>query len=82
MNIKKLIIIIVFIIFIGLNFPIKYELKDGGTIGYKSILWKYEKVRSMGLENTYLVGTRFEFLGIEIIDTTHIIGPFVAPKIR
>ena len=81
MNRKKLIIII-FIIFIGLNFPIKYELKDGGTIVYKSILWRYEKVHSMGLENTYCIGNRFEFLGIELIDNTHVIGPFVAPKIR
>lgn len=79
---KKIIILIILIIFIGLNFPIKYELKDGGTIGYRSILWKYEKVHSMGLENTYRIGTYFEFLGIEIIDNTHVVGPFVAPKIR
>lgn len=81
---KKKWIILIAIIFIILNFPIKYELKDGGTIGYKSILWTYEKVNSMYLENTYLVGNRFEFLGIEIFDNTHIKGPFTykVPKIK
>ena len=81
---KKKWIIIIAIIFIVLNFPIKYYKSDGGTIGYKSILWNYEKVNSMYPENTRLVGNRFYFLGIEIFDNTHIKGPFTyeVPKIK
>ena len=37
---KKVIIIIVFIIIIGiLLFPIKYYVKDGGSYGYRAILY-------------------------------------------
>lgn len=65
---KKKLILILIIIFIGLNIPVRYQLKDGGSIVYKSVLWSYEKVHSMNAQEGYDVGTRFDILGISIID--------------
>lgn len=55
-----------------LNFPIRYELKDGGSIVYQSILWRYEKVHSMYEDDFYYIGTRFDFCNISIVDDVHL----------
>ena len=43
---KKKAIMVVIILLI-LLFPIKYQLKDGGTVEYKSLLYKVSKVNSL-----------------------------------
>ena len=64
--------IIMFTLLFVLNFPIRYELKDGGSVVYQSILWRYEKVNSMYEDNIHLVGNRFAFCGVDIVDDVHI----------
>lgn len=65
---KKKITIALIIVFIILNIPIRYQLKDGGSVVYKSVLWSYEKVHSMNMDGGFDVGTRFDVLGISVID--------------
>lgn len=65
------IIIIVTLLFV-LNFPVRYELKDGGSVVYQSILWKYEKVHSLYEDGINLVGDRFSFCGIDLVDNVKI----------
>ncbi len=68
---KKKAIIVVIILLI-LLFPIKYQLKDGGTVEYKAVLYKFSKVHSltsveeMENEKYYNEGIILEILGFEI----------------
>ncbi|MBO6195651.1 MAG: hypothetical protein J6O56_04880 [Bacilli bacterium] len=66
---KKIGIIIVIILFIivMLSIPVKYELKDGGTIVYKSILWEYSKVNRIDT-NKISKGETFYIFGIKVKD--------------
>ena len=41
---KKIIIISVVIILVVLLFPIRNQLKDGGTVEYKALVYKVSKV--------------------------------------
>ena len=47
--------------------PIKTHLKDGGTIQYKSILYKINKVHRI-IENGFDIGTEIEILGFKVFD--------------
>ncbi len=64
---KKKIIIIVLIILVILailSIPKKYGLKDGGTVVYEAITWKYEKVNTLeGYK-----GNRLYIFGIKVMD--------------
>ena len=44
---KKVIIILVAIILLVLLFPIKNQLKDGGTVEYKALVYKVSKVKKL-----------------------------------
>lgn len=64
---KKKIIIIICIVLIVLLIPVKLQLKDGGTIEYKSILYKVSKVHRT-IDNGFDIGTEIEILGFKIYD--------------
>lgn len=44
---KKVIIILVAIILLVLLFPIKNQLKDGGTVEYKALVYKVSKIKKL-----------------------------------
>lgn len=72
---KKVIIITIVIALLILLFPIRIQLKDGGSIKYKSILYNITKVHTLMLEEEidksgkvkpYKEGIIIEILGIKI----------------
>ena len=70
---KKALIVILFIVAIlgCLSIPIKYELKDGGTIVYKSILWEYKDYHTLpDKKGKSLRGTLLKICGITVQDNT------------
>lgn len=64
---KKKIIIIICAVLVVMLIPIKTQLKDGGTIQYKSILYKINKVHRL-IENGFDIGTEIEILGFKVFD--------------
>lgn len=64
---KKKIIIIVCVVLVVMLIPIKTHLKDGGTIQYKSIIYKINKVHRL-IENGFDIGTEIEILGFKVYD--------------
>ncbi len=71
---KVLIVIIVVVLFISL-FPIRSQLKDGGTVEYKALVYKISKVKRLisieemeqvGKIKEYDRGIIIEILGFEI----------------
>ncbi len=71
---KVLIVIIVVVLFISL-FPIRSQLKDGGTVEYKALVYKVSKVKRLisieemeqvGKIKEYDCGIIIEILGFEI----------------
>lgn len=70
---KKIIIIITFIIIAVLLFPIKSQLKDGGTVKYDAVLYGITKEHSMISEHIsptgesgYDIGTKVRILWFEV----------------
>lgn len=71
---KKVIIISVIIILVVLLFPIRNQLKDGGSIQYKSLTYEITKVHSLmpeeaektGKVKPYNDGYVIKILGFEI----------------
>lgn len=72
---KKVIIISVAIISLVLLFPIRNQLKDGGTVKYKALVYKVSKVKKLiskeemereGKIKEYDHGVIIEILGFEI----------------
>lgn len=73
---KVIIVLIVAILFI-LLFPIRLQLKDGGTVEYKALLYKVSKVSRLisieemeakGKVKDYDKGIIIEILGFEIFN--------------
>ncbi len=64
---KKKIIIIVCIILMVMLIPIKLHLKDGGTVEYKSIIYKISKVHRL-IDNGYDIGTEIYIFGFKVYD--------------
>lgn len=64
---KKKIIIIVCVILVVMLIPVKLQLKDGGTVEYKSILYKVSKVHRT-IDNGFDIGTEIRIFGIKIFD--------------
>ena len=64
---KKIYVFIVILLII-LLVPVKYHLKDGGTVEYKAVLYKISKVHSLNLnlDGGYNEGVIVNFLGFEI----------------
>lgn len=72
---KKLIIGIIILILLILLIPIPNHLKDGGTIEYKSLVYKISKVHNRKLESEHYDGTIIEIFGKEVFNNvvvTHI----------
>lgn len=70
---KKVLIVILFIVAIlgCLSIPIKYELKDGGTIVYKSVLWEHYDYHTLpDKKGKSLRGTLLKICGITAQDNT------------
>ena len=71
---KKKIMIILIAIFIIMLFPIPFKLKDGGSIEYRAILYKYTKIHRLNNNSPtgYEDGWTLEILGMHVkekIDT-------------
>lgn len=64
---KKKIIIIVCVILVIMLIPVRLQLKDGGTVEYKSILYKVSKVHRL-IDNGYDIGTEIRILGFKVFD--------------
>lgn len=64
---KKKIIIIVCAILVVMLIPVRLQLKDGGTVEYKSILYKVSKVHRI-IYNGFDIGTEIRILGIKVFD--------------
>lgn len=64
---KKKIIIIICIVLIVMLIPVRLQLKDGGTVEYKSILYKVSKVHRT-IDNGFDIGTEIEILGFKVYD--------------
>lgn len=65
---KKKIIIIVCVLFVIMLIPVRLELKDGGTVEYKSILYKVSKVHRI-TEEGFDIGTEIRIFGIKVYDS-------------
>ena len=74
---KVLITIVIVAIILILLFPIKLQLKDGGTVEYKALLYKVSKVHRLisieemekeGKIKEYDDGIVIEILGFEIFN--------------
>ncbi len=72
---KKIIIVVVVIVLLILLFPIRNQLKDGGTVEYKALVYKVSKVKRLisieemeqeGKIKEYEHGIVIEILGFEI----------------
>ena len=72
---KKIIITLVVIILLVLLFPIRNQLKDGGTVEYKALVYKISKVKRLitieemeqeGKIKEYKQGIIIEIFGYEI----------------
>ena len=59
---KKLIIISVIVLLMILLIPVKYRIKDGGTIIYHSIIYEIENVNNLEGDR----GTIIRILSIEV----------------
>lgn len=75
---KKVIIISIAIILLVLLFPIRNQLKDGGTVEYKALVYKVSKVKRLisieemeqeGKIKEYDQGIVIEILGFEIYNS-------------
>ena len=65
---KKAIIIIVIVVLIIMLIPFPSRLKDGGSVEYRSLLYKYTKIHRLSEKSYtgYIDGWDFEILGIHI----------------
>lgn len=67
---KKVTIVMVIVVLLILLVPIPMHLKDGGTVEYKSLVYKISKVHRLNpnSQNVYDNGIIVEILGIKIYD--------------
>ena len=74
---KKIVTILLIAIIVALLFPVRNQLKDGGTVEYKAILYKVSKVSRLiseeemaaeGKVKNYDKGIVIEVLGFEIFN--------------
>lgn len=70
---KKVIIVIVIIVWLISFIPIPMHLNDGGTVEYKAITYKISKVHrlNMNAETGYDNGIIVEILGFKVYDNVN-----------
>lgn len=74
---KKAIIIVCVLLAIVLLFPVPLQLRDGGTVQYKAILYAVSDVHSIATIEEHEAGTEFnegiiiEILGFEIFNSVN-----------
>ena len=74
---RKIIIIVCAVLLILMLIPIRYHVKDGGTVEWRAILYTVSDMHSIaGIdeetgESLYTVGTRIKLLGFTVFDNTH-----------
>lgn len=64
---KKKVIILIYVILVIMLIPVRLQLKDGGTVEYKSILYKVSKVHRL-IDNGFDIGTEIRILGFKVFD--------------
>lgn len=64
---KKKVIILICVILVIMLIPVRLQLKDGGTVEYKSILYKVSKVHRL-IGNGFDIGTEIRILGFKVFD--------------
>lgn len=69
MNKKKIILICIILIAIIMLFPVKHELKDGGSIEYKAILYDVTNYKQIPMPE-YPEAPSFQGLEIRILGIT------------
>lgn len=62
---KKKVIILICVILVIMLIPVRLQLKDGGTVEYKSILYKVSKVHRL-IDNGFDIGTEIRILGFKV----------------
>lgn len=67
---KKKLIIIAFAILILMSIPLPNQLKDGGSVEYNAILYRYTKVHRLNEESStgYEDGWKLKILGINVVN--------------
>ena len=65
---KNIIIIIALVIFVLMLIPIPIKLKDGGSVEYKAILYKYTKIHRLSEKSStgYEDGWELNILWIQV----------------
>lgn len=68
MNKKKIIIIVAIVVFVLMLIPIPMRLKDGGSVEYRAVLYKYTKIHRLSERSTtgYEDGWELKILGIYV----------------
>lgn len=64
---KKKVIILICVILVIMLIPVRLQLKDGGTVEYKSIFYKVSKVHRL-IDNGFDIGTEIRILGFKVFD--------------
>lgn len=64
---KKKVIILICVILVIMLIPVRLQLKDGGTVEYKSILYKISKVHRL-IDNGFDIGTEIRIFGFKVFD--------------
>lgn len=67
---KNIVIIAIIVLLVILLFPIRMNLKDGGSVKYKALLYTITDYHKLEKNGTYIDGIGIEILGVEIINTT------------
>ena len=79
---KKTLSILLILAAVILLFPIRAQMKDGGTVEYRAVLYtvrdmhqiyhSYDPKTGEIIEDGYTVGTVIEILGFEVFDNTRV----------
>lgn len=70
---RVIISLVILMIFSLCLIPEKNFYTDGGTVKWKSIIYRITKYNAIIEENEYMVGYEVEVFGIKLYDDTHII---------
>ena len=72
---KTFVIIAIIIVLVVLLTPIRMNLKDGGSVSYKSLVYEVTKIHQFNLEfddvKPYIDGFEVKFLGMTVYRETN-----------